>query len=149
MERERARSVVLWGDRAPGLVFEALGTAELGVAPPGAASGARPVPDPVRPGELAGLALPLPAAVTDGAAMTALFHAHPDGWAAFYRRHPGTAGLVELARPTVAAGGGQATLVVGRACGEHCRQAWQVTLARAPAGRWTVTGVVPLRVPQP
>ncbi|MDQ6925366.1 MAG: hypothetical protein M3154_03925, partial [Candidatus Eremiobacteraeota bacterium] len=71
-----------------------------------------------------------------------LFRAHPDGWAAFYATFPGAPGLVELEHP-VWTGDSLATVVVGRACGEHCVNAWRVTMR---AGR--VVATEPLRIPK-
>ena len=130
-ERERAARLVLWDDPAPGPAFEALGRRP---APLGA-GGARRV--------AAVVGAPVVTVTAD--TLARLFRAHADGWAAFYRRYAGAPGLVEVG-PAERAGAG-AAVVVGRACGEHCLNAWRVTLGTGAAGGWRVTGVAPLRVP--
>ncbi len=147
-ERERAARVVLWADPAePGPAFEALGRA------------------PAPPADSAALARGVAAPVTlvRGADLRRLFRDHPDGWAAFYRRYPGAPGLVEVGPVLRAADGRTAEVVVGRACGEHCVNAWRVELRRAEGrgakgedaaehdaagrgGAWRATRVTPLRV---
>ena len=127
--REHARQLVLWADPGEiGPTFELLGAADAG-ADSGALAAA--IPAPVRPVRAAQLA--------------ALFRAHPDGWAAFYVAYPGAPGLVELARPAWS-GDTLATVLVGRACGEHCFNAWQVAVRAAPDGRGIST--TPLRLPK-
>jgi hypothetical protein len=147
-ERERAARVVLWADPAePGPAFEALGRA------------------PSPPADSAALARGVAAPVTlvRGADLRRLFRDHPDGWAAFYRRYPGAPGLVEVGPVARAPDGRTAEVVVGRACGEHCVNAWRVELRRADGrgagdddtaaddaagrgGAWRATRVTPLRV---
>jgi hypothetical protein len=132
-ERERAARVVLWADPAePGPAFEALGRA------------------PAPPADSAALAAGVAAPVTlvRGADLRRLFRDHPDGWAAFYRRYPGTPGLVEVGPVARAPDGRTAEVVVGRACGEHCVNAWRVELRHAEGrgGAWRATRVTPLRV---
>jgi hypothetical protein len=79
--------------------------------------------------------------------LDSLFDAHPDGWAAFFRAHRGAYGVVEVATPRYAGDRRTATVVVGRSCGEHCRQAWRVHLRRDDVGAWRQTAVDFLRVP--
>lgn len=124
--REHARQLVLWADPdETGPTFELLGAHDARADLRALASA---IPLPVRPVRAADLAQ--------------LFRAHPDGWAAFYAAHPGAPGLVELARPAWS-GDTLATVVVGRACGEHCFNAWRVTVHR---GR--VVATAPLRLPK-
>jgi hypothetical protein len=147
-ERERAARVVLWADPGePGPAFEALGRA------------------PAPPADSAALAAGVAAPVTlvRGADLRRLFRDHPDGWAAFYRSYPGAPGLVEVGPVARAPDGRTAAVVVGRACGEHCVNAWRVELRRAAGpgagnddtaadgaagrdGAWRATRVTPLRV---
>ena len=124
--REHARVLVLWTDRAErGPTFELLGRLNAAVDP-------------------AALSAAIPARVVGVVAsdLARLFSAHPDGWAAFYAQYPGAPGLVELAAPTWR-GDTLATVIVGRACGEHCFQAWQVTVRD---GR--VVAAAPLHLPK-
>ena len=129
VSREHARQLVLWADPGEtGPTFELLGVANASVD--ARALGAA-IPAPVRPVRAATLA--------------ELFRAHPDGWAAFYVAYPGAPGLVELARPAWS-GDTLATVVVGRACGEHCFNAWRVAVRAAPSVR--VVSTTPLRLPK-
>ena len=124
--REHARQLVLWADpREAGPTFELLGAHDAGADPRTLAS-----------------AIPVPVRSVIAANLARLFRAHPDGWAAFYVAYPGAPGLVELARPAWS-GDTLATVVVGRACGEHCFNAWRVTVRR---GR--VVATLPLRLPK-
>ncbi|GJG85654.1 hypothetical protein tb265_08350 [Gemmatimonadetes bacterium T265] len=124
--REHARQLVLWTDRnEPGPTFDVIGEHD---AHPDVVAVATAVPTSVVPVHAADLAR--------------LFRTHPDGWAAFYTAYPGSPGLVELARPAWS-GDTLATVVVGRACGEHCLNAWRVTVRD---GR--VVATAPLRVPK-
>jgi hypothetical protein len=77
--------------------------------------------------------------------MEAFFRTDPEGWDAWFEAHPGNAGVVEIVRPRI--NGDSALVVVGRACGEHCRTAWQVQLVRT-GGAWAVRSVEALRVPR-
>lgn len=132
-ERERAGRLVVWDDpREPGPVFDALGAGRG--RPAGAAALARSVGAPVT--------------VVGGAELRRLFRDHADGWEAFYRAYPGTAGLVEVAAVR-RDGPGRASVVVGRACGEQCLNAWRVELRRdAGGGGWRAGPVAVLRVPR-
>jgi hypothetical protein len=131
-EREQAGRLVVWADPAdPGPVFEALGRGRG--APAATAALARSVGAPVT-------------AVT-AADLRRIFRDHADGWAAFYRAYPRAPGLVEVDRPRRHTRG-VASVVVGRACGEHCGHAWTVEVRRDGDGVWRATGVTPLRVPR-
>ncbi len=124
--REHARRLVLWADPdEPGPTFEVIYQDDARVDARAVASTVPTSVIPVRAADLA-----------------RLFRAHPDGWAAFYAAYPGAPGLVELARP-VWSGDTLATVVAGRACGEHCFNAWRVTVRD---GR--VVATVPLRIPK-
>lgn len=124
--REHARQLVLWADPdEPGPTFDVIGQRDARVD---TAAVATTIPAPVIPVRSADLAR--------------LFRVHPDGWAAFYVAYPGAPGIVELAHP-VWSGDTLATVIVGRACGEHCFNAWCVTVRD---GR--VVSTVPLHIPK-
>ena len=124
--REHARQLVVWADPdEPGPTFDVIPHAPARVDVGAVAAAVPTSVVPVRAADLA-----------------RLFRAHPDGWAAFYATYPGAPGLVELARP-VWSGDTLATVVVGRACGEHCLNAWRVTVRD---GR--VVATVPLHLPK-
>ncbi len=132
--RERAQRLVLWeSDAANGPVLEAL----------------RSTLPRVRQShtiDVARLAPSLPTRTLTEAAVADLFRKNPDGWAAFFREHPGSSGLVELSPVWLSGNGDSATTHIGRSCGEHCRNAWRVS-ARRMGSRWTVTDVQWVRVP--
>jgi hypothetical protein len=139
LEREHAGQLVLWrGPRrdAP----------TLGMLPGATRAGdslALLAPD------AAALALPVPVRLVGLAEVEAHFAAHPDAWEAWFARFPGSAGIVEVTRPRAArASADTAWLVVARACGEHCRMAWRVTVARDAAGAWRTTAVRALALPR-
>lgn len=124
--REHARQLALWTDPAErGPAFDLLGFADA--------------PADTRRLEAA-LHAPVVRVTADNLAN--LFRAHPDGWAAFYAAYLGAPGLVELARPTWS-GDTLATVVVGRACGEHCFNAWRVAVRNGH-----VVTTTPLPVPK-
>jgi hypothetical protein len=77
--------------------------------------------------------------------MEAFFRTDPEGWDAWFEAHPGNAGVVEIVRPRIR--GDSAQVIIGRACGEHCRTAWRVRLARTGMP-WRVQSVEVLRVPR-
>lgn len=77
--------------------------------------------------------------------MERFFRAHPKGWDAWFEAHPGNAGVVEIATPKIA--DDSAVVIVGRACGEICRTAWRVTLARTGEA-WNVSRVEILKLPK-
>jgi hypothetical protein len=131
-EREHAGRLVVWDDPVDaGPAFEALGSGRG--APAATAALARAVGAPVT--------------TVRSVDLQRLFRDHPDGWAAFYSAYPRSAGLVEIGR-VERTGAGVAQVVVGRACGEQCRNAWRVALRTDDAGRWRATAVTPLRVPR-
>ncbi len=132
-ERERGRRLVVWADAEPGPVFAAAGVRRAALDARAAAAVAR--------------AAGLPVARVTAADMTRLFREHADGWAAFYARHPGTPGLVEVGRVERGAGGA-AVVHVGRSCGEHCRHLWRVELPAAGAAAGARPRAVPLAVPE-
>lgn len=132
--REHAQRLVLWAtDAADGPVLEALGSTITRAT-------AWHRIDIVR------LSPSLPARVMTEAALTDLFRRNPDAWATFFRENPGAAGLVELSPVRLSADGIHATTQVGRACGEHCRNAWWVAARRAN-GRWRIEALRWVRVP--
>lgn len=71
------------------------------------------------------------------------FKARPKGWDAWLADHPGNAGIVEVTKPRMYAD--SAVIVVGRACGEICRSAWRVVVARRDTS-WVVQRVDVLNV---
>jgi hypothetical protein len=76
--------------------------------------------------------------------MERYFRDHPKGWDAWFAEHPGNAGVVEVVKPRMFQD--SAVVYVGRACGELCRSAWRVTVARRN-GTWAVSRVDVLKVP--
>ena len=133
--RERARRLVIWpSDAGDGPTFEALPH----LSEP---AGARRTIDAER------LGASLPARVMGEAELERLFRENPDGWAAFYAAFPGAPGLVELLPVRVSRDGRRAETYVGRACGEHCRNAWRVGVTRDPGGDWRVQVLEWIHVP--
>jgi hypothetical protein len=134
LEREHAMRLVLW--RGP-----------LADAP---ALGVLPGADTLRVADAdpRGLALPVPVDTANLGTVTAHFREHPDAWRAWFTRHAGSPGLIELTAPyAVDADGTSAALLVGRSCGEHCRMAWRVRVRRRPDGAWRTDSVISLRLP--
>lgn len=76
--------------------------------------------------------------------MERFFRDHPTGWDAWFAEHPGNAGVVEVVKPRMFQD--SAVVYVGRACGELCRTAWRVVVARR-AGTWAVARVDVLKAP--
>ena len=133
--RERARSITVWED---GRRF----------APTMAAfGGSFDDADTLALIATAQLALDVPFRVerTTLRDMEASFRTDPEGWDAWFEAHPGNAGVVEIVRPRIS--GDSAQIIIGRACGEHCRTAWRVRLARTDAP-WRVQSMEVLRVPR-
>ncbi|HEY0780341.1 MAG TPA: hypothetical protein VGD56_20460 [Gemmatirosa sp.] len=124
--REHARRLVVWADAAErGPTFDVLGRDDADVDT-----------------RALGAAIPVAVDRVTAPDLARLFRRHPDGWAAFYRTYPGAPGVVELASP-VWSGDTLATVVVGRACGEHCLNAWRVSVRGGRA-----LAAVPLRLPK-
>lgn len=130
VSRERAQAITLWQDTAVSLTLGAL---------PDADAAPRVVLDS------ASLALALPTRVATRATMDAFFRDHPAGWDAWFEANPSNAGLVEVAASVVH--DNDASVVVGRACGEQCRNAWRLTLKRI-RHEWVVKNVQVLSVPK-
>ena len=134
LEREHAARLVLW--RGPLVDAPTLG------ALPGADT------LPAAGGDPRALSLPVPVDTANLRTVTAHFRAHPDAWRAWFARHAGSPGLVELTIPrAVDATGTTAELLVGRSCGEHCRMAWRVRVRRQRDGAWRTVSVISLRLP--
>jgi hypothetical protein len=132
--REHAQRLVLWAtDAGNGPVLEALARVVLKSADP-------------RTIDVAHLSSSLPARVMTETAVTELFRRNADGWAAFFRENAGAAGLVELSPVWLSPDGVHATTYIGRACGEHCRNAWWVSV-RQTSGRWHIQELRWVRVP--
>jgi len=97
----------------------------------------------------AALALPIAVRVVTLRDVETVFREHADGWAAWYRRYPVSAGIVELTAPTVSGDAREsARIVVARACGEHCRAVWRVTVQRDRDGRWRTVSVAAVGLPK-
>ena len=137
--REHAQRMVFWSDpvhESPTLgLLRAAGVPQVAAAP-----------------DTAALALPMPVHLETLASLESHFQRHPDGWEAWFRRFPGSSGLVALTRPiwlpAAADGSARALLVVGRTCGEHCHSAWRITLARPVGAAWRTVAVVPIGLPR-
>ena len=132
--REHATRLVIWAtDAGDGPALEPVGA--LLVRPT--------VPRPI---DVARLRASLPARVVSETELSELFRRNPDAWAAFFREHPGAAGLVELAPVTLSPDGAVAETYVGRSCGEHCRNVWWLR-ARRMTNDWRVDTLGWVRVP--
>ena len=124
--REHAARLLIWAtDAGDGPALEAVGPSLVRPAVP-------------RPIDVARLRASLPARVVSETELAALFRRNPDAWAAFFREHPGAAGLVELAPVTVSPDGAVAETYVGRSCGEHCRNVWWLRARRMTNDDWRV-----------
>ncbi len=101
--------------------------------------------------DTATLALPIPVRVVTLRDVGTVFREHADGWAAWYAQYPVSAGIVELTAPTIARDAGEgetAMITVARACGEHCRAVWRVTVQRDRDGRWRTVSVAAVGLPK-
>lgn len=92
-----------------------------------------------------GLGLPFVVERTTLGESERFFREHAGGWDSWFEANPGNAGVVEVVKPRVFAD--SAVVIVGRACGEICRSAWRVSLARVNGG-WTVRRVTVLTLPR-
>ena len=139
VEREGARQLVIFrGTRRDAPALSALPGAEQG-----ADTLALVVPD------TAALALGVPLTLATLADVEAHFRANPDGWEAWFKRYAGAGGIVELTAPRPEDARLQAAwLVVGRACGEHCRAAWRVRVARDASGAWHTAATEIIALPR-
>lgn len=129
LTRERAQALTLWRDTLS-LTLRALPDADARER---------------LPLDSATLALPIPTHVADQHQMEAFFRTHRTGWDAWFAANPANGGLIEVAAPRVE--GNDASIVVGRACGEHCRNAWRLTLRRI-RHEWVVQRITVLPVPR-
>ena len=99
--------------------------------------------------DTAALALGVPVTLVTLADIEAHFREHPDGWEAWFTRYAGAGGIVELTAPRLEDARAQAAwLVVGRACGEHCRAAWRVRVVRDASGAWRTTTTTTIALPR-
>jgi hypothetical protein len=127
--RERPQAITLWRDTV---------SLTLGTLAPGATPRRVPLDSAV-------LGLPIPTHVADQRSMEAFFREHPAGWDAWFLANPANGGLIEVAEPEVE--GNDARVVVGRACGEHCRAAWRLTLTRI-RHEWVVQRIEAIPLPR-
>ena len=133
--REQATRLVIWAtDAGDGPALEPVGALLVRPAVP-------------RPIDVARLRASLPARVVNETELSELFRRNPDAWAAFFRDHPGAAGLVELAPVTLSPNGAVAETYVGRSCGEHCRNVWWLRARRMTSDGWRVDTLGWVRVP--
>ena len=133
--REHAARLVIWAtDAGDGPALEAASPLLVRPAVP-------------RPIDVARLRASLSTQVVSETELAALFRRNPDAWAAFYREHPGAAGLVELAPVTLSPDGAVAETYVGRSCGEHCRNVWWLRARRVTSDGWHVDTLGWVRVP--
>lgn len=133
--REHHTRLVLWAtDAANGPVLDALGA--LVVRPD--------VPHDI---DVRRLAPTLPAQVMHEYELDTLFRRKPDAWAEFFRENPGAAGLVELSPVQLSNDGTVAETIIGRSCGEHCRNAWRLRARRTRGDAWQLETLEWLPVP--
>ena len=139
IEREGARQLVIFG----GARRDAPALAALPGAEQSADTLALVVPD------TAALALGVPLTIVSLGDIEAHFRANPDGWEAWFKRYAGAGGIVEVTAPRPEDAGAQtAWIVIGRACGEHCRAAWRVRVARDARGTWRTTSTAIITLPR-
>ena len=133
--REHATRLVIWAtDAGDGPALEAMGPLIVRLTVP-------------RPIDVARLRASLPARVVSETELSELFRRNPDACAAFFREHPGAAGLVELAPVTLSTDGVVAETYVGRSCGEHCRNVWWLRARRMTNDGWRMDTLGWVRVP--
>ncbi len=139
LQREHAQQLTLW--RGPRLHAPTLGelTKNAGVAD----SVPLLLPDTSQ------LQLPIAVHTVDLVMLEQFFQSHPTGWDAWYAKYPGSNGLIELTAPILNSWSRhEATLLIARTCGEHCRSAWRLTAQRAPGGEWHITKITALPLPK-
>ena len=148
--RARSRELLLWQD--PVRDAPVFGNAAVrSIVAPYQHNPARP--SRLRPFALAvvdsaALVLPIPWRPVRLATLEAHFREHAAGWDSWFRLHPGSTGVVEVTVPIPEGEArDRASVLVGRACGEHCRNAWRVTLRRSE-GVWRADSVVALPMPR-
>lgn len=150
VDRERSSEVLLWQDPVRDAPVFGNAAVRAVVAPyqhnPARPSRARPFALAVI--DSARLSLPIPWRPVRLATLEAHFREHAAGWDSWFRLHPGSTGVVEVTVPLPDGSSRErASLLVGRACGEHCRNAWRVTLRRTD-GVWRADSVVALPLPR-
>jgi hypothetical protein len=126
LEREHAGAIVLFRDSTTrGPIFSALelDAADRVVTPPG-----------------------LTLFTTTLASLEELFRANPDGWRAFRQANPTASGVVEVAPVAFDGERTSASVVIARSCGEHCRMAWTLRLAK-DTSVWRVRAVEQMVIP--
>ena len=92
------------------------------------------------------ISIGIPVVWVDLEMLEAHFNANPAGWDAWFRRFPGSAGIVEIVEPS-RRDDGTAVLFVGRACGEHCRSVWRLVMSKNSSSAWAVDSIFPLTIP--
>ncbi len=135
-QREQARQILLWSDRAhvaPTLQL-------LRETHDDSVAASTPA--------LATLSLPIHAETVTLADLEAHFANHPDAWEAWFAKYPASSGIVALTEPVPqpvnADGLTRVMLTVVRTCGEHCHSAWRLYLRRDATGSWRTLSVQPL-----
>jgi hypothetical protein len=90
----------------------------------------------------------LPGGVTliAGAELDTLFDEDGGGWKAFFRRFPGSAGVVGLSRVGFTADSSLALVYIERGCGPDCGGGFRVVLER-DGERWSPRDITPLWKP--
>ena len=132
--REHHARIVVWAtDAGDGPVLEALGAIVVR-------------PAHARVIDLAQLAPVLPVRLMNERELATLFRENPDAWAAFFRENPEAAGLVELSPVRLSRDGQVAETIIGRSCGEHCRNAWRLRERRVNSA-WQIASLqwLPIR----
>jgi len=139
LQREHAQQLTLW--RGTRITAPTLGA----LVDNAALADAMPLllPDTVR------LQLPIAVHTVDLATLEQFFQSHPSGWDAWYAKYPGSNGLIELTAPTFSSRSRHdATLLIARTCGDHCRSVWRLTAQRGSDGEWHITAITSLSLPK-
>ena len=132
--REHARALVIWSSDSAGPVLESF-LSKQSLRHKGSI-------------DLTRLNPTLPTVAIDEASITRIFREHPDAWAEFFRRYPRSSGLVEISTVRFSSGNRVADLLVGRTCGPHCQNAWQIVAKRDTSDTWKVAELHWIRVPE-
>lgn len=132
LEREHAGELILWD----GTLREAPALSELALG------------DSLDVLRVVPVTLPVPVHTIGLDSLEAHFRAHAEAWGAWYAAHPRSGGIVAVTAPLRAVNdAGRASVLVGRLCGDHCRQVWRV-VARRDGETWRTDSVSAVRVPK-